>query len=108
MMQIEVGASALCRSPATYGWRCMAGAALPKALPVSDLTCDSCDAGGRSGFKPGNATVLIGLGLLRSYTGVGSAVASCGAGCACAPERFLLLHKPLVRARPLPMHSDLP
>ena len=63
--------------------------------------------GGRSGSKPGNATVLVGLGLLRSYAGVGSAMASCGAGCACAPERFSLLHKPLVRARPPPAHSRL-
>ena len=63
---------------------------------------------GRSGFKPGNATVLVGLGLLRSYSGVGSAAASCGSGCTCAPERFSLLHKPLVRARPLPTHSCLP
>ena len=42
-------------------------------------------------------TVVVGLGLLRSYAGVGTALASCGAGCACDPERFDLIHKALVR-----------
>lgn len=44
-----------------------------------------------------NVTVVVGLGLLRSYAGVGTALASCGAGCTCDPERFDLIHKALVR-----------
>jgi len=51
----------------------------------------------RLGLKSANATVLVGVGLLRSHAGVGEAVASCGSGCACAPERFVLLHRALVR-----------
>ncbi|KAK9836351.1 hypothetical protein WJX81_007868 [Elliptochloris bilobata] len=49
----------------------------------------------RSGLRASNMTVLVGLGLLRSHAGVGTALASCGAGCACEPERFQLLHQAL-------------
>ena len=52
----------------------------------------------RSGLRgQTNVTVVVGLGLLRSYAGVGTALASCGAGCTCDPERFDLIHKALVR-----------
>ena len=52
--------------------------------------------------------MVVGLGLLRSYAGVGTALASCGAGCTCDPERFDLIHKALVRPATLCMCPALP
>jgi len=77
-------------------WQSKAGTlAQQRAFAVHPA--DSIAPPHRLGLKLANATVLVGVGLLRSHAGVGEAVASCGSGCACAPERFVLLHRALVR-----------
>ena len=48
------------------------------------------------GFGAGNSSVLVGLGVLRSYTGMGAAAMACSQGCSCLPQIFELQHKPRV------------
>ncbi|CAL5223929.1 g6531 [Coccomyxa viridis] len=45
------------------------------------------------GFGGGNSTVLVGLGVLRSYKGMGAAAVACTQGCTCSPQVFELQHK---------------
>ena len=45
-----------------------------------------------------NSSVVVGLGLLRSYRSVGTAVVGCSGGCACKQKRFQLLHMQQVSA----------
>ena len=51
------------------------------------------------GFGAGNSSVLAGLGLLRSYRGMGAAAVACSHGCSCAPQAFQLQHQPRVGRR---------
>ena len=46
-----------------------------------------------TGFRAGNSSVLAGLGLLRSYMGMGAAAVACAQGCSCAPQVFELQHQ---------------
>ena len=48
------------------------------------------------GFRAGNSRVLVGLGVLKSYTGMGAAALACSQGCSCASQVFELQHKPRV------------
>ena len=48
------------------------------------------------GFGAGNFSVLAGLGLLRSYAGMGAAAVACSQGCSCTPQVFELQHQPRV------------
>ena len=45
------------------------------------------------GFGRGNSSVLLGLGVLRSYKGMGAASVACAQGCTCSPQIFELQHK---------------
>ena len=45
------------------------------------------------GFGGGNSSVLVGLGVLRSYKGMGAAAVACAQGCNCSPQVFELQHK---------------
>ena len=45
------------------------------------------------GGTGGNSSVLAGLGLLKSYRGMGAAAVSCAKGCSCTPQVFELQHK---------------
>ncbi|BDA48467.1 hypothetical protein COCOBI_12-1460 [Coccomyxa sp. Obi] len=40
-----------------------------------------------------NSSVVVGLGLLKSYQDVGAAAVGCSGGCDCKPQRFELLHR---------------
>jgi len=42
--------------------------------------------------QPHNSSVLVGLGMLKSYQDVGAATVSCSRGCSCKPDHFQLLH----------------
>ena len=46
-----------------------------------------------------NSSVVVGLGLLKSYRGMGSAIASCSGDCSCIPDRFELQHSQEVCSR---------
>lgn len=45
-------------------------------------------------LQPGETqlSVVVGLGLLKSYQNVGAASVSCSGNCSCLPSRFELLH----------------
>ena len=45
------------------------------------------------GLGSGNSSVLVGLGVLRSYKGMGAASVACAQGCTCSPQVFELQHK---------------
>lgn len=53
----------------------------------------SRSAGALLGFGRGNSSVLVGLGVLRSYAGMGAASVACAQGCVCSPQVFELQHK---------------
>lgn len=51
--------------------------------------------GGSSSSMPApehNSSVVVGLGMLKSYQDVGAATVSCSGGCSCNPHHFQLLH----------------
>ena len=82
-----------------------AGSKQPKWGYVSDSVGDELmlriTKGSRSprvlGGTGGNSSVLAGLGLLKSYRGMGAAAVSCAKGCSCTPQVFELQHKQEVR-----------
>lgn len=45
------------------------------------------------GLESGNSSVLVGLGVLKSYKDMGAAAVSCSQGCACTPQLFEMQHK---------------
>ncbi len=45
-----------------------------------------------------NSSVVVGLGLLKSYQDVGAALVGCSGGCDCKQRRFELLHRQQVSA----------
>ena len=42
--------------------------------------------------REANSSVVVGLGLLKSYQDVGAASVGCSGSCSCLPSRFELLH----------------
>ena len=45
------------------------------------------------GLESGNSSVLVGLGVLKSYKDMGAAAVSCSQGCTCTPQVFEMQHK---------------
>ena len=45
------------------------------------------------GLGTSNSSVLVGLGVLKSYKGMGAAAVACTQGCTCSPQIFELQHK---------------
>ena len=63
--------------------------------------------GRRAAQRPGNSSVLAGLGLLKSYRGMGAAAVACSQGCTCTPQVFELQHKQEVGSSFCLMHTLL-
>ena len=99
----------MCCPQGSWRWvdEAKAGSKQPKWGYVSDSVGDELTLriteGPRSprvlglGGTGGNSSVLAGLGLLKSYRGMGAAAVSCAKGCSCTPQVFELQHKQEVR-----------